>query len=63
VKAALTGPRRVHAVDANPRQNAPLELKLAGIRHLDFDDFVAISSRRRGLLLTGSPHSQAARAA
>jgi S-adenosylmethionine-diacylglycerol 3-amino-3-carboxypropyl transferase len=39
---ALTGPRRVHAVDANPRQNALLELKLAGIRHLEFDDFFAL---------------------
>jgi S-adenosylmethionine-diacylglycerol 3-amino-3-carboxypropyl transferase len=39
---ALTGPRRVHAVDANPRQNALLELKLAGIRRLDFDDFFAL---------------------
>ncbi len=39
---ALTGPRRVHAVDANPRQTALLELKLAGIRHLDFDDFFAL---------------------
>lgn len=39
---ALTGPRRVHAVDANPRQNALLELKLAGIRHLAFDDFFAL---------------------
>jgi S-adenosylmethionine-diacylglycerol 3-amino-3-carboxypropyl transferase len=39
---ALTGPRRVHAVDANPRQNALLELKLAGIRHLDFEDFFAL---------------------
>jgi S-adenosylmethionine-diacylglycerol 3-amino-3-carboxypropyl transferase len=29
----------VHAVDANPRQTALLELKLAGIRGLDFDDF------------------------
>lgn len=36
---ALTGPRAVHAVDANPRQTALLELKLAGIRHLGFDDF------------------------
>lgn len=36
---ALTGPRRIHAVDANPRQNALLELKLAGIRQLEFDDF------------------------
>jgi S-adenosylmethionine-diacylglycerol 3-amino-3-carboxypropyl transferase len=38
---ALTGPRRIHAVDANPRQNALMELKLAGIRRLDFDDFFA----------------------
>ena len=36
---ALCGPRRVHAIDANPRQNALLELKLAGIRHLPFDEF------------------------
>lgn len=39
---ALTGPARIHAVDANPRQTALLELKLAGIRQLDFDDFFAI---------------------
>jgi len=36
---ALTAPRRIHAVDANPRQNALLELKLAGIKGLSFDDF------------------------
>ena len=36
---ALTGPAHIHAVDVNPRQNALLELKLAGIRALDFDDF------------------------
>ena len=36
---ALCGPRKVHAIDANPRQNALLELKLAGIRHLPFDEF------------------------
>jgi S-adenosylmethionine-diacylglycerol 3-amino-3-carboxypropyl transferase len=35
----LTGPRKVHAVDANPRQTALMELKLAGIRRLDWDDF------------------------
>lgn len=35
----LTGPQHVHAVDMNPRQNALLELKLAGIRHLEFQDF------------------------
>lgn len=39
---ALAGPRVVHAVDANPRQNALLELKLAGIRALPFDDYFAI---------------------
>ncbi|MCZ7563893.1 MAG: BtaA family protein [Burkholderiales bacterium] len=38
---ALDGPARIHAVDANPRQTALLELKLAGIRRLDFDDFFA----------------------
>jgi S-adenosylmethionine-diacylglycerol 3-amino-3-carboxypropyl transferase len=39
---ALAGPRRIHAVDANPRQTALLELKLAGIRRLAFDDFFAL---------------------
>jgi S-adenosylmethionine-diacylglycerol 3-amino-3-carboxypropyl transferase len=39
---ALDGPERIHAVDANPRQNALLELKIAAIRRLDFDDFFAI---------------------
>jgi len=39
---ALCAPARVHAVDANPRQTALLELKLAGIRRLAFDDFFAL---------------------
>jgi S-adenosylmethionine-diacylglycerol 3-amino-3-carboxypropyl transferase len=39
---AIAGPRRIHAVDANPRQTALLELKLAGIRRLGFDDFFAL---------------------
>lgn len=39
---ALAGARRVHAVDANPRQTALLELKLAGIRALAYDDFYLI---------------------
>lgn len=39
---ALEAPRRIHAVDANPRQTALLELKLAGIRHLGFEDFFAL---------------------
>lgn len=38
---ALTGPKRIQAADANPRQNALTELKLAGIRRLAFDDFFA----------------------
>lgn len=36
---ALEGPKSVHAVDMNPRQNALLELKIAGIRGLDFETF------------------------
>jgi len=39
---ALVGPQRVIAVDLNPRQNALLELKLAGIRGLHFEDFFAM---------------------
>lgn len=42
---ALDGPRAVHAVDMNPRQNALLKLKLSGIRNLDFDDFFQIFGR------------------
>ncbi|KAA3623422.1 MAG: DUF3419 family protein, partial [Proteobacteria bacterium] len=38
----LKGPTRIHAVDANPRQNALLELKLVCIRALDFEDFFQI---------------------
>jgi S-adenosylmethionine-diacylglycerol 3-amino-3-carboxypropyl transferase len=36
---ALCTPRHVHAVDMNPRQNALLDLKKAGIRGLEFEDF------------------------
>ena len=39
---ALLGPNRIFAVDANPRQSALLELKIAGIRHLEFEDFFAV---------------------
>ena len=42
---ALLGPQCIHAVDANPRQNALLELKLAGIRRLDYDAFFAAFGR------------------
>jgi S-adenosylmethionine-diacylglycerol 3-amino-3-carboxypropyl transferase len=39
---ALRAPRRIHCVDANPRQNALLELKIAAIRTLAFEDFFRI---------------------
>ena len=41
----LHEPDRVDAVDMNPRQNALLELKIAGIRGLAFDDFFAFFGR------------------
>jgi S-adenosylmethionine-diacylglycerol 3-amino-3-carboxypropyl transferase len=43
----LCEPRAVHAVDMNHRQNALLELKLSGIRNLDFETFFAIFGRGR----------------
>lgn len=42
---ALVGPRRIIAVDMNRRQNALLELKLAGIRTLDYDEFFNLFGR------------------
>ncbi|MGL6195683.1 MAG: DUF3419 family protein [Thermoguttaceae bacterium] len=36
---ALTGLNHVYAVDMNPRQNALLELKIAGIKNLDYPTF------------------------
>lgn len=44
---ALCAPRQVVAVDANPRQTAVLELKLAGIRALDHDDFFRLFGEGR----------------
>lgn len=44
---ALAGAGRVHAVDANPRQNALLELKLAAARALDYEDYFAMFGRGR----------------
>src|SRR6476469_3298303 len=35
----LCEPEHVYAVDMNPRQNALLDLKIAGIKTLDFEDF------------------------
>ncbi|MEY5009353.1 MAG: hypothetical protein RLZZ253_492 [Verrucomicrobiota bacterium] len=39
---ALDEPRRIHAVDMNFRQNALLELKRAGIRELEFEEFFSL---------------------
>lgn len=39
---ALEAPKRIVAVDANPRQTALLELKLAAIRKLDYADTFAL---------------------
>ncbi|MGK7922575.1 MAG: DUF3419 family protein [Trichodesmium sp.] len=36
---ALDEPEHIYAVDVNPRQNALLELKIAGIRKLDYSSF------------------------
>jgi S-adenosylmethionine-diacylglycerol 3-amino-3-carboxypropyl transferase len=44
---ALAGPKQVLAVDMNPRQNALLDLKLAGIRHLEYEDFFAMFGQGR----------------
>src|ERR1700677_5000422 len=42
---ALMAPKRIFCIDVNPRQNALLELKLAGIRRLEYPDFFALFSR------------------
>ncbi|MCX7178792.1 MAG: BtaA family protein, partial [Proteobacteria bacterium] len=42
---ALAGVARIDAVDANPRQTALLELKLAGIRSLDYADYFSLFGR------------------
>lgn len=44
---ALDAPRAIHAVDLNPRQNALLDLKLAGIAALDHADFFELFGRGR----------------
>jgi S-adenosylmethionine-diacylglycerol 3-amino-3-carboxypropyl transferase len=42
---ALLEPRRIFCIDVNPRQNALLELKIAGIRRLEYPQFFALFSR------------------
>ncbi|MFO1019738.1 MAG: BtaA family protein [Planctomycetales bacterium] len=41
----LLAPRRVHAVDMNPRQNALLDLKIAAIKQLDYNTFFSMFGR------------------
>ncbi|MDR0327258.1 MAG: BtaA family protein, partial [Planctomycetaceae bacterium] len=47
---ALSGLNHVYAVDMNPRQNALLELKMSGIRNLDYASFFQMFGNGR---LTG----------
>lgn len=42
---ALDAPAAIHCVDVNPRQNALLELKLAAIRRLDYQDAFSMFGR------------------
>lgn len=46
---ALEGPERIDAVDMNPRQNALLDLKIAGIRNLEHCEFFELFGRGRSL--------------
>lgn len=39
---ALDAPKRIFAVDMNPKQNALLELKIAGIKALDYESFFSL---------------------
>lgn len=41
----LDEPAHVYAVDVNPRQNALLDLKVAGVRSLEYEDFLAVFGR------------------
>ncbi|MEN1680174.1 MAG: BtaA family protein [Planctomycetota bacterium] len=42
---ALDEPERIDTVDVNPRQNALLDLKLAAIKSLDYEEFFALFGR------------------
>jgi S-adenosylmethionine-diacylglycerol 3-amino-3-carboxypropyl transferase len=44
---ALASPKNVYAVDMNYRQNALLELKMAAIRQLEFDEFFEMFGKGR----------------
>lgn len=44
---ALDAPKQIYAIDVNPKQNALLELKIAAIRELDFEQFFQLFGRGR----------------
>ncbi len=50
---ALSGLNHVYAVDMNPRQNALLELKMAGIRNLDHETFFQMFGNGRLIGIKG----------
>ncbi|KAF8210145.1 hypothetical protein K438DRAFT_1903773 [Mycena galopus ATCC 62051] len=45
--AVASSPQRIHCVDMNPCQGHLMELKLAGIQALDYDDFFALFGQGR----------------
>ena len=55
---ALTGLNHVYAVDMNPRQNALLELKMSGIRNLDYATFFQLFGNGRLTGIKGIYHAK-----
>lgn len=55
---ALTGLNHVYAVDMNPRQNALLELKVSGIRNLDYETFFQLFGNGRLTGIKGIYHAK-----
>jgi S-adenosylmethionine-diacylglycerol 3-amino-3-carboxypropyl transferase len=55
---ALTGLNHVYAVDMNPRQNALLELKMSGIRNLDYTSFFQMFGNGRLTGIKGIYHAK-----
>ena len=55
---ALTGLNHVYAVDMNPRQNALLELKISGIRNLDYASFFQMFGNGRLTGIKGIYHAK-----
>jgi S-adenosylmethionine-diacylglycerol 3-amino-3-carboxypropyl transferase len=55
---ALTGLNHVYAVDMNPRQNALLELKMSGIRNLDYASIFQMFGNGRLTGIKGIYHSK-----